>query len=92
MHIQLTNRLSYRPFIRAVTAAIAMAVTGLNRWTSKRLGKIKFWDYRPYTRVVAGLRAILNLKDFIEINRLEERGYWRSDAVWLVRRGVRLQV
>lgn len=92
IHIQLSNRQTYRPFIRAVTAAIAMAVTGLNRWTRTKLGKLKFWDYRPYTRIVTGLRAFLNLRDYLEINRLEGRGYWRSDAVWLVKRGVRLVV
>jgi hypothetical protein len=42
LHIQLTKRWSYRPFIRAVTSAIAMAITGASRW--KRI-KIKFKDY-----------------------------------------------
>lgn len=61
LQIKLSNRFGYRPFIRAVTSAIAMAVTGVNRWTKNqenapgqrtRKKREKFWDYRPYTRVV----------------------------------------
>ena len=33
--IKLSNRFLYTPFIRAVSAAIAMAVTGVNKWTKK---------------------------------------------------------
>jgi len=32
LHIQLTNRYAYDGFIRAVTASIAMAITGASRW------------------------------------------------------------
>ena len=32
LQIQLSNRYTYKPFIRAVTSAIAMAVTGVSRW------------------------------------------------------------
>src|SRR5438477_6926726 len=35
-HIKLSNRFTYRPFIRALTAAIAMAVTGASRWQTMR--------------------------------------------------------
>ncbi|MGE4131765.1 MAG: transposase [Bdellovibrionales bacterium] len=41
-HIQLTSRLMYKPFIRALTASIAMAVTGVNRWTRQKVTKQKF--------------------------------------------------
>src|SRR5262245_10695193 len=30
--IKLANRQTYRPFIRAITAAIAMSITGSSRW------------------------------------------------------------
>jgi len=80
-HIKLGNRHAYRPFIRAVTAAIAMAVTKKSRW-NKGLGK--FWDYRPFTRVVIGFRAFLKLKDYIQINQLEGF-HGRSDAEWIVK-------
>src|SRR4051812_1508681 len=48
--IRLTNRHTYRPFIRAITSAIAMAVTGASRWKPlKKEPKDRFWDYRPFT-------------------------------------------
>lgn len=77
IHIQLANRFTYRSFIRAITAAIAMAVTGASRWN--KLG-IKFWDYRPFTRVIVGLRAFLGMRDYVLINEIESQGHERSYA------------
>ncbi len=77
LHIQLGNRYGYKPFIRATTAAIAMAITGMSRW--KKL-EIKFWDLRPYTRVVIGRKAWLILTKYIRINQLEGMGYTRETA------------
>jgi REP element-mobilizing transposase RayT len=80
-HVQLTHRPLYRPFIRALTGAIAMAVTGASRW--KPHGG-RFWDARPFTRIVQGLRARLRLRDYIEINQLEGMGATRMEARWLL--------
>lgn len=81
LQIKLSNRHTYRAFIRALTAAIAMAVTGASRWKPmKKLLKGKFWDYRPFTRVVIGLRAFLSLEDYIAVNQLEGQGYDRDHA------------
>ncbi len=80
-HIKLGNRHTYKPFIRAVTSAIAMAVTGTSRW-KKQEGK--FWDYRPFTRVVMGFKALLKIKDYIRINQLEGF-YGRTHATLLVK-------
>jgi REP element-mobilizing transposase RayT len=77
LHIKLSNRFTYKAFIRAITAAIAMAVTGASRWNKL---KEKFWDYRPFTRVVIGLRAFLNMRDYIRINQMEGQGYDRAHA------------
>lgn len=96
LHIQLGYRAGYKPFIRATTAAIAMAVTGRNRWTKKfaspSLRKFKFWDYRPYSRVVLGFKALLGLRDYIRINQLEGFGYDRREAVYLVKQGTPLLI
>jgi hypothetical protein len=73
--LRLTNRGGYRPFIRALTSAIMMAVTGASRWNP--LG-IKFWDYRPFTRVVVGLRGFLKLRDYVKINQWEGFGLSRG--------------
>jgi hypothetical protein len=85
-HVKLSNRFLYRPFIRALTGAIAMAVTGTSRWKKlKTEAKDKFWDYRPFTRVVKSFCAFLNLRDYIRINRLEGYGYLRAQAEYFVR-------
>lgn len=83
--IKLSNRHVWRPFIRAITAAIAMAVTGKNRWRQENRGR--FWDYRPFTRVVRSWQACLMLKDYIKINRLEGQGYTKHIARWIARNG-----
>ncbi len=87
LEIKLTNRYTYKPFIRAVTAAIAMKVTGISRWKTKEEAGIKrFWDLRPFTRVVVGWKSRLTLKDYIKVNRLEGRGIKRDIAKVLIQR------
>jgi hypothetical protein len=89
IQFQLRNRFTYKPFIRAVTSAIATAVTGINRWTKITDGKrLKFWDYRPFTRVVQSYRAFLNLRDYIRINVLEGFGVGRDQGRLIVKAGV----
>jgi REP element-mobilizing transposase RayT len=83
LQIKLSNRQLYKPFIRALTAAIAMAVTGASRW-KKMDGK--FWDYRPFSRVVKSWRGFLALKDYIYINQLEGAGVGRGRAEFIMAR------
>lgn len=78
LHIKIALRSAYKPFIRAITAAIAMAITGASRWKTSALGK--FWDYRPFTRVVVGWRAVKTLRDYIHINQWEGMGVGRAQA------------
>lgn len=77
IHMKLGNRFGYKPFIRAVTAAIAMAITGVSRW--KKID-LKFWDLRPYTRVVIGREAWIRLTKYVRVNQLEGMGYSREVA------------
>ncbi len=77
-HIKIANRFGYFAFIRAITAAIAMTISGKSRW--QRELKEKFWDYRPFTRIVLGFKAFLTLKDYIFINQLEGLGHSRLVA------------
>lgn len=65
-----------------------MKVGGVNRWT-KHLTKgiagnvtsaARFWDRRPFSRVVESFKEYLNLKDYIRINELEGFGYCRKGA------------
>ncbi len=92
VHLHFTNRFTYKPFIRAISAAIMMAVTGASRWQplkeilklKGRDTKTKFWDYRPYSRIVIGFKAFLTLKDYVQINKHEGLGYSRDDAKFMV--------
>lgn len=47
--IRLKNRSSFAPFIRALTGTIALQVTRANKLLKL---KEKFWDYRPWTRIL----------------------------------------
>jgi REP element-mobilizing transposase RayT len=85
-HIKLGNRFAYKPFIRAVSASIAMAITGASRWNPlKKKPGDRFWDYRPFTRVIVGLRDFLGLRDYIEINQLEGFGMERPQAKFFLK-------
>lgn len=84
LQIKLGHRRMWNPFIRAVTAAIAMAVAGTSRW-NKADGR--FWDYRPFTRVVRSRTGFLRLRDYIAVNRLEGDGNPRPVARWIVKQG-----
>lgn len=78
-HIKLGNRHTYCRFIRAVTSAIAMAVSGVSRWNAG--DGSKFWDYRPFTRIIdGGMTAFLRLRDYVRINQLEGEGFIREVA------------
>lgn len=83
LHLRLHTRLAYKPFIRAITGSIAMAITGKTRWNGDRSGQMKplmFWDLRPFTRIVIGFKALLQVKDYIKINQLESWGMTKSAA------------
>lgn len=109
--IQLTSLLTYKPFIRAITSAIATAITGSNLWRVKGAAvkasshvtlvqdnadksmkaskeNARFWDYRPFTRVIVGYRNLLNLRKYIRINQLEGGGFDRETAQYIVKHGV----
>ncbi len=106
LHIKIPSRWAYKAFIRATTSAIAMAITGINRWTKKstkntnanaevlessglrketRESREKFWDLRPFTRVVVGLKSFLGLEDYILLNQLEGFGVKRSQAKMILK-------
>ena len=83
-HIQLARTKLYTPFIRALTAALMMAVTGASRWHKPKL-KGKFWDRRPFTRIVFGIREWANVAEYIEINQLQGEGHPRHLARYMVK-------
>jgi len=84
IHMKLNNRFTYKKFIRAVTASIAMAITGVSRW--KKLA-IKFWDRRPFTRIIVGFKGFLTLWNYVRINQMEgDLGCTREEARMIVSR------
>lgn len=88
LHIKLSTRFAYGSFIRAITGAIAQAVTGRTRWMHRRLrsaqDSLKFWDSRPFSRIVESWKAVLNLRDYIRLNQIEGGGASRRDArAWI---------
>jgi len=81
LHIRLADISAYKAFIRAVSASIAMAVSGASRWSPlKKKASDRFWDHRPYTCIVSSVKYFRNLRDYIRINQLEGAGYSREAA------------
>ena len=66
--IRLKNRLNYAPFIRALTGAIALKVTGATR---NQGNQTRFWDYRPFTTILNEAKATYSLKnDYVTLSLL----------------------
>jgi len=84
IHLKLGNRRTYAPFIRAITSAIAMKVTGRSRWN--KIEGVKFWDRRPFSRIVIGRRGYLTMQDYLRINKYEGDTGNRRLAEYFVRR------
>lgn len=82
MHVRLGSRFTYPAFIRALTGAIALAVTGANKF--RKLTR-RFWDRRPFSRIVTSYRAFRNMQDYVRINKLEGDGWERDEAEFHVR-------
>jgi len=84
-HVRISNRTLYKAWIRGLTSGIAMLALKREGFLKLKAQKRKFWDYRPFTRVIQSLRAQLNVKDYLEINQLEGVGVHRIQAVLLVK-------
>ena len=87
LHIRVRSRQYFRAFIRSVTAAIMMRVTGFSRWKRAPEG-FQFWDQRPFSRIVSSWKEFLNLKSYIEVNQWEGMGYSKGVARHLRQMGV----
>ncbi len=78
--IKLKNRFTYEKFICGVTGAISLHLTKWNKNKGPRRPEDKFWDFRPYTRIVIGFAAKLRMQDYLDINKLEGLGNSRPEA------------
>lgn len=82
LQIRLGHRGAFKPFIRAITSAIMMKVTGVSRWAKKKSAK-KFWDQRPFTRICTSFAERLNLSHYVKVNFYQSMGYERRQARFL---------
>jgi REP element-mobilizing transposase RayT len=89
LQIKIANRFAYKAFIRATTSAIAMSVTGWSRWT-KTIDGERFWTERPFTQIVTSFKYSLNLRDYIEINKIEGFGILKKAARMMFEKGFRV--
>lgn len=81
LHIKLSRRGAYLPFIRAITGGIALIVMGANRLNAMvKSHRDRFWDYRPFTKFVNTFQHYLKMKDYMRINQLEGLGHCRAEA------------
>lgn len=69
--VKLGNRYAYYGFIRALTGTLALKITGTNKFAKL---KTKFWDFRPFTRVIEWGKAFTIAKDYLLLNQLESLG------------------
>lgn len=85
LHIRIPSRILYKQWVRGLTSGIAMMIAGLEGLKKLSTQGKKFWDYRPFTRLVQSYRHFLNMKDYLQINQLEGSGMGRLFAVQLVK-------
>jgi hypothetical protein len=72
IHAELQSAQGYKRFIRAVTSAITMAVTGVSRHRPHAgAGRGKFWDLRPFSRLCTTVAARTRLNRYINLNKAE---------------------
>lgn len=76
MHLKFSSRALYLRFIRSITGAIAMAITNAAKSRSLKalIGTKRFFDFRPFTRVIKSWSGYRTLENYIRLNQLEAEG------------------
>ncbi len=69
--IRVTNRHTWKRFIRGLTSALAYVVGAYRKGEALQT---KFWDFRPFTRVVEWGRDYRLQRDYVFLNALEGLG------------------
>ncbi|MEO5668811.1 MAG: hypothetical protein ABIR96_12185 [Bdellovibrionota bacterium] len=83
--VQAPSREGLNAFMRSVSGRIAMLVTGTRKGKPlQSLGAeellVKFWDQRPFSRLVSLGRDFLNTLSYISLNSTESAGVTRNNA------------
>ncbi len=71
MLVLATHRHLFKNFLRAISGIIARITLGVERGKSKAL---KFWDQRPFTRIVAWMRDFRRAQSYVIQNFNEAMG------------------
>jgi len=91
--LQIKNRALYARFIRAISGLIARLVTGRERSKAKVTvhsinstspTKLKFWQARPFSRVVSWSREFKTIANYMNKNKIESeqiQKYFRPSIV-----------
>lgn len=73
MLIYTSSRQAYINFIRALSGIIARIVLNAERGSASMIDR--FWDARPFTRVVEWGREFSVVRNYIDLNKLEAIGF-----------------
>jgi REP element-mobilizing transposase RayT len=81
LHLVLVSRsrAGFQRFLRAVTGLIARVVLGVER--GRPLG-VRFWDARPFTRIVEWGREYRIVANYVLGNHLEAVGFPEDGTSW----------
>ena len=76
LHLKLSSRELYKRFVRSISGQIAMLVTRARKTLSltKLIGRRRFWDARPFSRIIHGRRGFKIANDYVRLNQLEAEG------------------
>lgn len=84
LHVKVHNHVLYKAWIRGLTSGLAMIAMGLDGLQALKQKGLRFWDQRPFSRVIQSFRHFLNTKSYVEINILEGMGMPRTQAELLI--------
>ncbi len=84
LHVRLHNSHLYKAWIRGLSSGLAMISMGLQGLHHLKHKKQKFWDQRPFSRIIQSFRHFMNTKSYLEVNVLEGMGMPRGEAELLI--------
>jgi REP element-mobilizing transposase RayT len=73
--VRITNRPLFKKFLRVITGLIARFILRAEKAAGKLKHDQKFWDARPFTRIVDWGRGYEILKSYLTLNKLEALGF-----------------
>src|SRR5690606_18339362 len=93
LHLKLSSRRAYYAFIRAISGAIALTVMKASKLNQiVKAHKDRFWDYRPFTKIVSHFRHFKAMKEYMMVNRLEGYGHDRVSARFIIAQNYDLEM